>query len=462
MQGDFRLTGPVTEVEAEGAPVEGRSPRARDASATRGAILEAAQRLFTKLGYDGAGMREIAGEAGVDARLIGRYFGSKERLFAEVIAVSYRKTLMMTPGVNHEAATALLAPAPAAALDGMLLTIRSASNERAAEVIRANLEANYQRELAAALDGPDAEGRAALLVAICTGVQFIRNVLGSTVLGGTTLGAADTDAADTDTADTDAADTDAADTALVGYLEAALDAVAVARPAGSESPSTGRRARTEADIAQSADSGRALPGDTGEVGARDLRSAVVDAAARLLAAEGPSGLAIRRVAAEAGCSTMVVYHYFQGKQGLLDAVHAEGFARLTAAQRLAETGTETGTGTGTEGAEAEPLRVCRSHRAAALANPAYYRVMFAQPVPGGRPSADSRRYARRAEEQLVEAVRRWSGGLPLAVDLPSAAHVLWATGHGLVMLELAGHAPPGDPAAGYDAALGVTLRGLRS
>src|SRR5215831_13687340 len=59
--------------------------RRRDAAATRAAILEAATRRFATKGYGGAGVREIAADAGVTAALVNRYFGSKEGLFAEVI-----------------------------------------------------------------------------------------------------------------------------------------------------------------------------------------------------------------------------------------------------------------------------------------------------------------------------------------------------------------------------------------
>ncbi|GAA3042057.1 hypothetical protein GCM10010464_02310 [Pseudonocardia yunnanensis] len=396
---------------------ESRTPRTRDAAATRSAIFTAARRLFTRLGYDGAGMREIAQEAGVDARLIGRYFGSKELLFAEVVEAAHQKTLLMAPGVNHEAAIALLARSKDSELDGMLLTIRSASNERAVAIIRSNLEGNYQRKLTSALDGPDADGRAALLVAICTGVQFMRNVIGSTAL----------------------ADGDHPE--LVDYLEAALDAVAVARPRTSRAPASDRSSPNTP-----------VPENAVAAGERDLRSAVIDATAQLLALEGPSGLTIHRVASEAGCSTMVVNHYFQGTQGLLDAVHVEGFERLTAAQRIARTGDP----------EADLMRMCHIYREVALAHPAYYQVMFGRPAPDHRPSEDSRSYERRFHDQFVEAVRRWGGDRPLTVDVPAAAHMLWATGHGLVMLELTGNAPPGDPRAAYDSAIAVTLHGLRA
>ena len=63
-----------------------RSPRRRrDAAATREAILEAATRRFAAHGFEVRRVREIAGDAGVTAVLVNRYFGSKEKLFAEAI-----------------------------------------------------------------------------------------------------------------------------------------------------------------------------------------------------------------------------------------------------------------------------------------------------------------------------------------------------------------------------------------
>lgn len=176
--------------------------RRRNSTATREAILRAAGESFTRLGYDGAGVREIAGAAGVDSRLIGRYFGSKEGLFTEVVEIAFEKSLMMTPERNAEAARELLSGSDEAASGGLLLALRSASNPRAAAIMRENMERNYQRELAEALPGPDATARAALLVAICSGVLLQRLILGSSELNGLDV------------------------ERLVPYLRAALDAVA--------------------------------------------------------------------------------------------------------------------------------------------------------------------------------------------------------------------------------------------
>lgn len=176
--------------------------RKRDSAATQRAILEAAREEFAAAGYDGAGMRAIAAKAGVDARLIGRYFGGKEQLFRQVVEHAYADHLMMTPEVNEAAARMLLSDPTREHYDGMLLTLRSAANDQAAQIMRGSLERDFQHALAEELDGPDAEARAALLVAICTGVQFMRNVLGNTAF------------------------TDTDPDVLARYLRAALDAVA--------------------------------------------------------------------------------------------------------------------------------------------------------------------------------------------------------------------------------------------
>lgn len=211
-------------------------------------------------------------------------------------------------------------------------------------------------------------------------------------------------------------------------MDAGLESEAVTQPGGS----------------------RAVPTEDPPAG-RDLRAATLAAAARLLASEGPGGVGVRRVAAAAGCSTMVVYHYFGGKQGLLDALYVEGFRRLRDAQRIPAT----------DDPEADVRAMCHAYRAVALANPEYYQIMFSRSVPDFAPSESSRQRARDNYAQFVEAVRRWDACVPLTTSAERAAHVLWASGHGLVMLELTGNAPTGNAVAAYDTAVETLLRGLR-
>ena len=64
-----------------------RSGRRPGPTTTRDAIAEAARRQFAEVGYERATLRGIAGEAGVDAALVMRFYGSKDGLFREVMAL---------------------------------------------------------------------------------------------------------------------------------------------------------------------------------------------------------------------------------------------------------------------------------------------------------------------------------------------------------------------------------------
>jgi AcrR family transcriptional regulator len=182
--------------------------RRRNAAATKDAILQAALKAFSESGYDGVGLREIAQAVGVDPRMVGYYFESKEKLFEAVLDYS-----MVPPVLFPTDATRLLtrSQAPRQA-DGFLLTLRSTSNPKAVEILRNTIERRYERSLAADLGGEHERGRAALLIAITMGVLLMREVLGNKAL----------------------TSKDAAD--LIPNLEAAYRAAASPSPRGPEHP----------------------------------------------------------------------------------------------------------------------------------------------------------------------------------------------------------------------------------
>jgi AcrR family transcriptional regulator len=66
---------------------------------TREAILDAARRRFGEQGFDGATIRGIAADAGVNPALVRHFYGTKERLFAAA---------MRLPAVPSEIITHLL------------------------------------------------------------------------------------------------------------------------------------------------------------------------------------------------------------------------------------------------------------------------------------------------------------------------------------------------------------------
>lgn len=56
--------------------------KVRKSDRTKAAILDASRSLFAQLGYDATTVRGIAEQAGIDASMVIRYFGSKDALFA--------------------------------------------------------------------------------------------------------------------------------------------------------------------------------------------------------------------------------------------------------------------------------------------------------------------------------------------------------------------------------------------
>lgn len=63
------------------------APRPRNAAASRQALLDAAQGLFSQKGFEATTVREIGEAASVDPALIARYFGSKAELYIAAVAV---------------------------------------------------------------------------------------------------------------------------------------------------------------------------------------------------------------------------------------------------------------------------------------------------------------------------------------------------------------------------------------
>jgi AcrR family transcriptional regulator len=120
--------------------------RPRNAAATRAAILNAALAAFSRYGYDGIGVREIAQTAGVTGVLVNRYFGSKEELFATTVEISCADHRMFesdSTTLAERLAAKIMAKTEANVdvepIDPLLLILRSAPNPRAAEILRESI-----------------------------------------------------------------------------------------------------------------------------------------------------------------------------------------------------------------------------------------------------------------------------------------------------------------------------------
>lgn len=163
------------------------SSRPRNAAATREAILDSAIRNFARAGYDGVGVREIAGDAGVTAMLVNRYFGSKEQLFAEAVEVSFAPAVLIDQNprsLTRDAAANLVARSgpDADELAPFLMMLRSASNPRATEIVRDAIERHVGRRLADQLPDPGARLRSDVVLSVISGVLLMRRVVGARAL----------------------------------------------------------------------------------------------------------------------------------------------------------------------------------------------------------------------------------------------------------------------------------------
>lgn len=166
-----------------GGSTKGRTRRQGGAEATRAAMLEAARALFTRDGYDHVGVRDVAAAVGVDAALVIRYFGSKEKLFAEAVARGFDPSGVLEGEREflgeRLARSVLQKEEKGGGFDPMLALLRSAPNERAAAILREGLDEQFVRPLARWLGGDAAEERAGLIAADLFGLAFMRVVVKS-------------------------------------------------------------------------------------------------------------------------------------------------------------------------------------------------------------------------------------------------------------------------------------------
>ncbi|MEV4395972.1 TetR/AcrR family transcriptional regulator [Nonomuraea sp. NPDC049607] len=163
----------------------------------------------------------------------------------------------------------------------------------------------------------------------------------------------------------------------------------------------------------------------------ELRSRLLDVAVNLLQSEGPDSLTMRRIAAEAGCTTTVIYTMFGNREGLAEALYLEGFERF---RRLLEAVPQ----------RRNPLEYLTAlgpaYRQACLAEPGYYSLMFEQAIPGFEPSERARTLARAALNILDRVIADCiSAGYLTPTQPRKIADALWAAAQGAISLERAGH-----------------------
>jgi AcrR family transcriptional regulator len=159
-----------------------------------------------------------------------------------------------------------------------------------------------------------------------------------------------------------------------------------------------------------------------------VRSMLINRAAQMLRAREP--VTLRSVVEGTGVSTMAVYTYFGGMDGLWRAVRQEGFTRLAATLTTVRT---------TDDPVRDLVALGAAYLSNAMAHPDLYRVMFDASVDLEDPAA--------ADESLLSLVRgveraTAAGRFHADVDAVGLATQSWAIGHGLASLVTTGPLPP--------------------
>lgn len=154
-------------------------------------------------------------------------------------------------------------------------------------------------------------------------------------------------------------------------------------------------------------------------------------ALRILEAEGPQAVSMRRVAKDVGITAMAIYRHFPGREALLDAVVDSEFQQLVGFFSRSNH---------KRSFEAAMVHIMDGYIDYALAHPCIFDYVFSSPRPGARRYPDDFRARRSPTLNLVfDIVSSWMKLRKLRRDDAwEISMALWAHAHGYVSLWRAG------------------------
>lgn len=178
-----------------------------------------------------------------------------------------------------------------------------------------------------------------------------------------------------------------------------------------------------------------------ERGRMEMRSAILDAAREIVAAEGVDRLTIRAVAQAVGYSAGALYEYFDSKEDILTALYFEGSDGLAGQ-------CERTVASHVEGSTAVEALIALGHayRSYALSHPELYRLVFGGFKTLPEPlAADCPEESHGGFDTLIQvAIQGVTEQSMVDLPPPVIAAAAWSAVHGFVSLELSGHLTGGD------------------
>jgi AcrR family transcriptional regulator len=157
---------------------------------------------------------------------------------------------------------------------------------------------------------------------------------------------------------------------------------------------------------------------------------ILDTARRLAESEGWDAVTTRRLSTEIEYSQPVLYKHFANMEAIAEALAIDGFGELAEALRAARL---------SAGTADNPLRaMAHAYLSFACGNPALYDAMFLRATRLSFAAEDTPAPLLDAFSEMRTAVAAVSGER----DVETLTEVLWASLHGLIMLDRGGRLRP--------------------
>lgn len=160
-----------------------------------------------------------------------------------------------------------------------------------------------------------------------------------------------------------------------------------------------------------------------------FRTRLLDTALELFADDGFDAVSIRSLAKKLGCSAMTPYRYFDDKAAIFNACRAQAFEDFAKNQEaIASKHSDP---------RARVKALGQAYASFADKRPFEFRLMFEVEQPG-EPSDQLVEAEQRAFATIRNAVDESVSAGYMVGDALTLAHMLWATLHGMVVLDLNG------------------------
>lgn len=159
---------------------------------------------------------------------------------------------------------------------------------------------------------------------------------------------------------------------------------------------------------------------------KNTKERILLAASQLFLRGGISALSVRAIAQEANLSTIGIYSYFNGKQGILDALYIEGFEQVLAATTVP---------IDANNPKAAILKAAKGYVQVAVQYQGHYRLIFGESDAGYQPSEEAKQAGEKAFIHLTKIIGKLLPDNTSAEQKQEVALQIWSLVHGYVSLK---------------------------